>query len=157
NDALDLAERRDGVGVRDDDVGVDLAHDQDVDVASGGHRSPYSRYQLSPGGAIVADPVTRSCHGRPATSTRSASRPRRSRPVVARKASRAAGSMTAASARTDRPTRTPLAPAAQAVATWASNVASSTPPESRTHGNSEPWSSSSQASRQRSGAVTDGS
>ena len=43
-------------------------------------------------------------------------------------------SIVAASAQTDRPTRTPLAPASQAVATWASNVASSTPPDRRTHG-----------------------
>ena len=93
-------------------------------------------------------------HGRPLRSTSSARRRRRAAPSLASHAARSSGGMTAAGAHTDRPTSTPLAPASQAVSTWASNVASSTPPDSRTHGRREAASSSAQASVHSVGSVT---
>ena len=132
---LDLAEDRHRIRVGDHDVRVDLADDEDVDrrplrVAT--LRSPGTSRR--PGPAAAVSRFGRSCHGRPAASASSTSRRSRAAPVVARNASRSAGASLAASAQTDRPTSTPLAPAWHAVSTCASNVASSTPPDSSTHG-----------------------
>ena len=104
-------------------------------------RVPCSRRRL----VLAVPPVTRgrgTRHGvRPAHATgcpacRRVARAARGAgvPRLSATASRSAGAIVAAGAHTERPTSTPDAPAPQATATWRSNVTSSTPPESSTHG-----------------------
>ena len=132
DDPLGLAEDRDRIRVGDDDVRVDLADDEQVDVALAAGVAGISTrsYQPSPGASgVAARPPSAARHGaadvvderrRAARGARGPSSPGRRRAPPA--------SSVAASAQTERPTSTPLAPAPQATATWRSNVASSTPP-----------------------------
>ena len=139
DEPLDLAEDRHRIRVGDDDVRVDLADDEEVDVAAAAAATlRYARYQPSPGSGAAASRSGRSCQGRPAASASSTSR--RSRAAPGRSPGTRRGRRAPASRprprRTARPARRSRRPR-QAVSTCASNVASSTPPDSRTHGDGE--------------------
>src|SRR6185295_19255281 len=113
---FDLAEGELGVRIDDHDVRVQLAGHEQVEPPVSGHPA-YPRNQPSPGSGVGTSGPGRASHGRPSSSTRSTSLASRDLPGPRRKPSRSPGARVAASAQTERPTATPLAPASQATRT----------------------------------------
>ena len=136
----------------DDDVGVDLADDEQVDVAG---PPQYRSYQPGPGVSGRRAAAQRGRQGTATQSTRSVSRASRARAPSRRGTGRGHGSIAAASAHTGPPDQhAARARLARDARPGARTSRRRRPPDSSTHGTGVAASSSAHASRQRPSSVT---